>query len=207
MAVEASSSDMWSNILLSLRFKYQRFKIWSRGYDNLGNHPQSPFAASQLFGRTGPISESDESGYSSRPIAPHLHEGSDGTQKPIRDNLAPFRRGLSDEGKDPGSVPLTPVDALTIVGPKHPVKFPTSFPAGGEGTMSFVEFPVGSLEHDRGSPHPHSHLRSRFNSYGGFEIATPFIRSRVQSRLDDVSSGEPGRRMRRESTIYACTTT
>ncbi|KAF8870088.1 hypothetical protein BD779DRAFT_1479189 [Infundibulicybe gibba] len=102
-----------------------------------------------------------------------LHEGSDGTQKPIRDNLAPFRRGLSDEGKDPGSVPLTPVDALTIVGPKHPVKFPTSFPAGGEGTMSFVEFPVGSLEHDRGSPHPHSHLRSRFNSYGGLKLPRP----------------------------------
>ncbi|KAF8899170.1 hypothetical protein BD779DRAFT_1607711 [Infundibulicybe gibba] len=186
------------------------------GADNLGNHPQSPFAASQLFGRTDepfnlfsiaetkrPISRSDESGYSSRPITPRLREGSDGIWEPIRDNPAPFRRGLSDEEKDPGSMPLTPVDTLTIVGSKRPVEFPTSFPAGGDGTTSSVEFPVGSPEHDRGSPQPHGRLRSRFNSYGDFEIATPFIRSRVQSRLDDVSSGEPGWRMRRESTAYA----
>jgi 1-phosphatidylinositol-3-phosphate 5-kinase len=45
-----------------------------------------------------------------------------------------------------------------------------------------------------------SRTKSSSTPYGEFEVATPFIRSRVQSRLDTTFEAEPGWRTRREST-------
>ncbi|KAG5645340.1 hypothetical protein DXG03_006402 [Asterophora parasitica] len=182
-----------------------------------GSHPQSPFAASQLFGRTDepfnlysiaetkrPISGTDESGYGSRPVTPHLRERGDGMWEPIQDNPAPFRRALSDEEKDPSGLSngFHPGESPTGTGTKTPVNFPATMPINIEGHTSSIQFPIGSPDH-LDSPRPNSRLRSRLNSHGEFEPATPFIRSRVHSRLDSVVSIEPGWRTRRESTAYA----
>jgi 1-phosphatidylinositol-3-phosphate 5-kinase len=188
-------------------------------YLGLGHHPQSPFAASQLFGRTDepfnlysiaetqrPISGSDESGFASRPITPgDLFRSSNPLAEPFRDNPAPFRRGLTDEEKDPvnilNSFP-TRDDLPTVNGVKPPVAFPATAPISVvDGKTSSVQFPTSSPDyHGPDSPRPGSRHRSRFNSHGDFEAATPFIRSRVQSRLDTLVVEEPGWRTRREST-------
>ncbi|KAK7058615.1 Mitochondrial distribution and morphology protein 12 [Paramarasmius palmivorus] len=174
---------------------------------NLGHHPQSPFAASQLFGRDEPfnlysiaetrrpISGSDDSGFGSRPITPVFRkESNERTWEHAADNPAPFRRALSDEDKDPDNLPDTfAEDSPTAPGSKTPIEFPLmKSPVDGP---SSIQFPTGSPEH---GPERYS-----FNSYVDFDDATPFIRSRVQSRLDNIVSGEPGWRTRRESTAYA----
>ncbi|KAJ6601378.1 hypothetical protein DFH09DRAFT_1490649 [Mycena vulgaris] len=180
----------------------------------LAHHPQSPFAASQLFGRTDEpfnlysiaetkrrTSGSDESGFGSRPITPPLREREDGVWEPLRENPAPFRRGLSDDEVNVPD-PFSTEDSPTAQGSKGPFEFPRAIPINVDAPSS-IQFPKGSPDH-LDSPGSHSRLRSRFNSYGGdFEVATPFIRSRVQSRLDSFTSGEPGWRTRRESTAYA----
>ncbi|KAG5636970.1 hypothetical protein H0H81_006215 [Sphagnurus paluster] len=180
-----------------------------------GGHPQSPFAASQLFGRTDepfnlysiaetkrPISGSDES-YGSRPVTPHQREREDGIWEPIQDNPAPFRRALSDEEKDtPGLANgYQNAESPTVPDSDTPVDLPATRPINIEGPPSSIQFPIGSPDH-LDNPRPNSRLRSRFNSYGEFEPSTPFIRSRVQSRLEPVSTAEPGWRTRRESTAY-----
>ncbi|KAJ7146219.1 hypothetical protein C8R44DRAFT_756873 [Mycena epipterygia] len=180
----------------------------------LAHHPQSPFAASQLFGRTDEpfnlysiaetkrrISGSEESGFGSRPITPPLREREDGVWEPLRENPAPFRRGLSD---DEVNVPdsFSTEESPTAPGSKATFEFPGAIPINMDAPSS-IQFPRGSPDH-LDSPGPNNRLRSRFNSYGGdFEVATPFIRSRVQSRLDSFTGGEPGWRTRRESTAYA----
>ncbi|GLB35735.1 putative protein present in Fab1, YOTB, Vac1, and EEA1 [Lyophyllum shimeji] len=181
-------------------------------------HPQSPFAASQLFGRTDepfnlysiaetkrPVFGSEESGYGSRPVTPHFRERDDGMWEPIQDNPAPFRRAVSDEEKDSGGLTngFQHPESPTAPGSKTPEDRPNAIPMGVEGRMSSIQFPIGSPDNGLDSPRPHSILRSRFNSYGEFDPATPFIRSRVQSRLDSIPGGEPGWRTRRESTAYA----
>ncbi|KAJ7805196.1 hypothetical protein B0H14DRAFT_2881313 [Mycena olivaceomarginata] len=190
------------------------FPAHQLGIDSMGlaHHPQSPFAASQLFGRTDEpfnlysiaetkrrISGSDESGFGSRPITPPLRERGDGVWEPPRENPAPFRRGLSDDEVnvlDPFSTEESP----TVPGTKAMFEFPGAIPINVDAPSS-IQFPKGSPDH-LDSPGPR--LRSRFNSYGGdFEVATPFIRSRVQSRLDSFTTVEPGWRTRRESTAYA----
>jgi 1-phosphatidylinositol-3-phosphate 5-kinase len=187
------------------------FPAHQLGIDSMGlaHHPQSPFAASQLFGRTDEpfnlysiaetkrrISGSDESGFGSRPITPPLRERDDGVWEPPRENPAPFRRGLSDDEVnvlDPFSTEESP----TVPGTKAMFEFPGAIPINVDAPSS-IQFPKGSPDH-LDSPGPR--LRSRFNSYGGdFEVATPFIRSRVQSRLDSFTNVEPGWRTRREST-------
>ncbi|KAJ7922865.1 hypothetical protein B0H13DRAFT_1982098 [Mycena leptocephala] len=179
----------------------------------LAHHPQSPFAASQLFGRTDEpfnlysiaetkrrISGSDESGFGSRPATPPLRERDDGMWEPLRENPAPFRRGLSDDEVNVPD-PFSTEESPTAPGSKAAFEFPGAIPISVDAPSS-IQFPKGSPDH-LDSPGPHR-LRSRFNSYGGdFEVATPFIRSRVQSRLDSFTSGEPGWRTRRESTAYA----
>ncbi|KAJ7361225.1 hypothetical protein DFH08DRAFT_368712 [Mycena albidolilacea] len=190
------------------------FPAHQLGIDSMGlaHHPQSPFAASQLFGRTDEpfnlysiaetkrrISGSDESGFGSRPITPPLRERDDGVWEPPRENPAPFRRGLSDDEVnvlDPFSTEESP----TVPGIKATFEFPGAIPINVDAPSS-IQFPKGSPDH-LDSPGPR--LRSRFNSYGGdFEVATPFIRSRVPSRLDSFTTVEPGWRTRRESTAYA----
>ncbi|KIK70502.1 hypothetical protein GYMLUDRAFT_972544 [Collybiopsis luxurians FD-317 M1] len=177
---------------------------------SLGHHPQSPFAASQLFGRDEPFnlysiaetkrpfSGSDDSGFLSRPHTPYIQ---DLAWEPAGDNPAPFRRALSDEEKDVANLPDTfSEDSPVAPGSKTPVDFPPS--ANHVDGTSTIQFPVGSPEGPE-SPFTTGRMRSRFNSYAEFESATPFIRSRVQSRLDNVVTGEPGWRTRRESTAYA----
>ncbi|KAK7063831.1 1-phosphatidylinositol-3-phosphate 5-kinase [Favolaschia claudopus] len=190
------------------------FPAHQLGIDTMGlaHHPQSPFAASQLFGRTDEpfnlysiaetkrrISGSDESGFGSRPITPPLRER-DEMWEPLRENPAPFRRAVSD---DEGNVPdpFHSEESPTVPGSvKAMFEFPGAIPINVDAPSS-IQFPKGSPDH-LDSPGPK--LRSRFNSYGGdYEVATPFIRSRVQSRLDSFTSGEPGWRTRRESTAYA----
>lgn len=181
----------------------------------LAHHPQSPFAASQLFGRTDepfnlysiaetkrPISGSEESGFGSRPISPQLREREDGVWEPVlADNPAPFRRGLSDEEKEGVNLPHTfNDDSPTAPGSETPIEFPVTIPINVDGPVSSIQFPTSSPDHGLDSPRPQSRLRSRFNSYSDFEVDTPFIRSRGQSRLDNVATGEPGWRTRREST-------
>ncbi|KAF5374961.1 hypothetical protein D9758_000503 [Tetrapyrgos nigripes] len=181
-----------------------------------GHHPQSPFAASQLFGRTDepfnlysiaetkrPISGSDDSGLASRPITPNMKDvgGHEQFWNGLEDNPAPFRRALSDEEKDVSNLPDPFEDSPTGPESKTPIEFPT---APSDGGTSSIQFPMGSPEHGAGESSFYSgRMKPRFDSYADFEAATPFIRSRVQSRLDNVVTGEPGWRTRRESTAYA----
>lgn len=172
--------------------------------------PQSPFAASQLFGRSDsfslysiaettkrPYSGSEESGWGSRPLTP----GDD-----LRDDrqyshatAVPFRRTLTEDEKFPA--PLTDKfgQVQSPSGPrsKTPIEFPVTVPVSVDGSMSSVAFPVSSPDHN-GFDSP-GMPRSRHNSYADFDGAT-FIRSRVQSRLGEIEMGEPGWRLRREST-------
>ncbi|KAJ7103100.1 hypothetical protein B0H15DRAFT_810942 [Mycena belliarum] len=180
----------------------------------LAHHPQSPFAASQLFGRTDEpfnlysiaetkrrISGSEESGFESRPMTPHFIERQDEMWEPLRENPAPFRRGLSDDEVNVPD-PFSTEDSPLAPGPKATFEFPGALPINIDAPSS-IQFPKGSPDH-LDSPGPNNKLRSRFSSYGGdFEVATPFIRSRAQSKLDSFTGGEPGWRTRRESTAYA----
>ncbi|KAF9245716.1 hypothetical protein BU15DRAFT_85418 [Melanogaster broomeanus] len=178
---------------------------------SLGHHPQSPFAASQLFGRTDgpfnlysiaetkrPISISEDSAF-----------GSPQEWEPVRDVTAPFRRNLVEDEKDPAALHQQQNQACptptTAPRAKTPIDFPITVPVDVEQpTTSTIQFPLSSPEHGPGpdSPMTYEAMRSRFNSFGDFDGATPFIRSRVQSRLDSFPTLE-GWRTRRDSTAYA----
>ncbi|TFK56509.1 hypothetical protein OE88DRAFT_1803203 [Heliocybe sulcata] len=192
----------------------------------LGHHSQSPFAASQLFGRSDDtynlfsIAEnrnrraaatSDDSGFSSpaRSMSPADDMvGKDGARKIV----APFRRGIGDDEKDIFDVQDPSVGNdhhEPRNGAKTPVDFPITVPVNVGGETSSIQFPVSSPDHSfagaAGDPSaPYGGMRSRFNSYAGYEAPpTPFIiRSRVQSRLDFPTPGEPFARQRRESMQY-----
>lgn len=167
----------------------------------LGHHPQSPFAASQLFGRSEEpfnlysIAEtkrtrsySDDGGFS-RPITPHRRDKSE-LWDPANSNPAPFRRALSDEDVN--------LEESTVFGTE--LKTTADFvPLDQTGDLSSVQFPVGSPDANQEGSESHW-MRGRFNSYADFDVATPFIRSRVHSRLDNIPIAEPGWRTRREST-------
>lgn len=185
----------------------------------LGSYSQSPFASSQLWGRQEePLnlwsiaeaearrqSGSDESGFGSRPITPNDLAREDGTWGFARKALAPFRRGFAEEEKDNATLTDTFNHDQSPTGPgaKTPVDFPVTVPVSTDGAKSSIQFP-SSADNGPDSPGPNSLVRTRFNSYADFEASTPFIRSRVQSRLLDtaLSTGEPGWRTRRESTAY-----
>lgn len=177
----------------------------------LSQHPQSPFAASQLFGRTDEpfnlfsIAEtkryagSDDSALASRPVTPLEDMRGD---RFVRDNPVPFRRALTEEEeKDPVSLEdkFSNDESPAVPGRKTPIDFPVTVPVSVDGSTSSVQFPMSSPDQAYQFESP-GMLRSRFNSYADFDIATPFIRSRVQSRLDGFGTGEPGWRTRREST-------
>lgn len=197
-------------------FAAHQFGSESRSF-NLSAHPQSPFAASQLFGRTDEpfnlfsiaetkraYSGSDDSGFGSRPMTPL-----DGfaSARFLRENPVPFRRALTEEDKDPMSVgdKFQRDNSPTAAGSNTPVDFPVTVPVTVEGATSTVQFPTSSPEQPHATDSP-GVLRSRFNSYGDFDASPPFIRSRVQSRLGESFNatpfGEPGWRTRRESTAY-----
>lgn len=174
----------------------------------LGRHPQSPYAASQLFGRKDepfnlfsiaetkrPTSGSDESIGYSRSSTP---ESGVDYMHPI---AAPFRRTLAVDESDPITISTTFRDS-PIPGAKTPIDFPITVPVTSDGAVSSVMFPgtpePGNNQYDTGD----TAMRSRFNSYVDFDMDTPFIRSRVQSRIPETFMGEPGWRTRRESTAY-----
>ena len=185
----------------------------------LARYPQSPFAASQLFGRTDEpfnlfsiaeprrlISGSDEGSFASRPLTPQGHFEEDSWGPQTSNPIAPFRRGLVDDDKELSIITNTNVFPRDIPpvssGAKTPLDFPATIPIPN-GAMSSIQFPLSSPERQPDSPGSQSMPRSRYNSYIDFDSSTPFIRSRVQSRLTDfLMVGEPGWRTRRESTAY-----
>jgi len=118
----------------------------------------------------------------------------------IHPTAVPFRRNLSDDEAEPIRIPgLGHERSLSAQSSKLPVEFPITIPVSGNGPISSITFP--------GSPPEHAlehtdDIRSRINSsYGDFDgTGTPFVRSRVQSRIPDNFGPEPGWRTRREST-------
>jgi len=188
----------------------------------LARYPQSPFAASQLFGRTDEpfnlfsiaetrarrlLSGSDDSSFASRPLTPLGHSQEDSWGLQTSNPIAPFRRGLVDDDKELSVITdVYPRDSPPIgPGTKTPLDFPAIIPIPN-GAMSSIQFPLSSPERQPESPGSQSMPRSRYNSYIDLDSSTPFIRSRVQSRLTDfLMVGEPGWRTRRESTAYVPT--
>ncbi|KAH9065873.1 hypothetical protein EDB87DRAFT_1776509 [Lactarius vividus] len=184
---------------------------------SLARHPQSPFAASQLFGRSEEpfnlfsiaetrrlISGSDDSGFSSRPLTPLGRSQEDSWGPQAWKAAAPFRRGLVDDDKDLSIVTDTfpQVGSPMASGVKTPLDFPATIPV--PGALNSVQFPLSSPDRVPDSPGPQSVPRSRYGSYADLDPSTPFIRSRVPSRLTDfMMAGDPGWRTRRESTAYA----
>ncbi|OCH90065.1 hypothetical protein OBBRIDRAFT_731550 [Obba rivulosa] len=195
-------------------FTAHQLGMESRSF-SAAHHPQSPFAASQLFGRTDEpfnlfsiaetgrhsLSRSEDSGVMSRPITP-IEDGR--IDRMIRENPVPFRRVLTDEEKD--NLPLSDKfihdSSPTAPGSKTPIDFPVTVPVSMSGHMSSIQFPVSASDQLYPFESPAA-IRSRFNSIADLN-ATPFIRSRAQSHLgESLTVGEPGWRTRRESTQYA----
>ncbi|KAI5998021.1 hypothetical protein EDD15DRAFT_2243092 [Pisolithus albus] len=118
--------------------------------------------------------------------------------------IVPLRSGGSSRNS------CQPAPAKYIAHPDEPsseipVEFPMTDPLNMERpSTSTIQFPVSSpdLLGTSDSPGAYETTRSRFNSFGDFDVATPFIRSRVQSRLDSITAME-GWRTRRDSTAYA----
>lgn len=166
--------------------------------------PPSPFSASQLFSRTDEpfnlfsIAESrrQPSDSGSRPQTPAEIINAPMTPWNMIDRAAPpFRRGIDDDDAD--VQPLSAFDGV-VVPPTPSTTLPGSipFPTNDPTQQSSIQFPVSSPDQmDFARPGQ----RSRVNSE--IEAQTPFMRSRVQSRLNDLmSAGDIGWRTRREST-------
>lgn len=180
---------------------------------SLGLHSQSPFAASQLFGRTDEpyslysiaetkrhLSGSDGGGFGSRPLTPGVDAGDNYWEESEEAQPAPFRRTVTDEDKDPLSETEPFPSDQSPTAPRSATKTPdlqTSLPSQVIGTKSSIQFPGGSPDLTSDSPHT---SRSRVNSYAETDAHTPFLRSRVHSRLNELALGEAGWRTRREST-------
>ena len=200
------------SIITSISSPFAAHQFGTERSFNLSSHPQSPFAASQLFGRDEAfnlfsIAEtkrayagSDDSGFGSRPMTPM---DSFGPARFSRENPVPFRRAFTEEDKEstPVSDKFQRDDSPAGMGSKTPIDFPVMMPIGGNGATSTVQFPVSSPDQPYSVESP-GVMRSRFNSLD--LDGPPFIRSRAQSRLGESFSGggigEPGWRTRREST-------
>ncbi|GJJ05894.1 hypothetical protein Clacol_000081 [Clathrus columnatus] len=170
----------------------------------------SPFAASQIFYRNDEpfnlysiaetrrqLSDDGSASSRSRSITPALDY----------DIPVPFRRNLADEERE-----REERDRLHL---SSPVDYPRTntgqssiaFPSNDTGDESTIQFPGSSSNDPAFSPdmsRPMSLRTSRVNSFAETEIgAVPFLRSRVQSRLEWPIGPESGWRTRRESTAYA----
>jgi 1-phosphatidylinositol-3-phosphate 5-kinase len=173
-------------------------------FGSLGQHPQSPFAASQLFGRQDEpfnlfsIAETKRFSHSqdSFPGLPPLKTVNDKEIADALTNAAPFRRGIGEDRKDSDVLgdPFNTDHSPTVLGSKTAIDFPITVPVAPDGSISSVKFPIGSPEKAE------FYQRSRVNSTVDTDLPTPFLRSRVQSRLDSLVMGEAGWRTRREST-------
>lgn len=184
----------------------------------IGHRSQSPFASSQIFVRSDEpfnlysiaerrrqFSGSDNSGFGSRPLTPGDGEGGNLWEDVVDAQPAPFRRSSAEEDREAVVVP----DSFQDQSPtrprsrtKTPIDLHVVTPGGIDASKSTIQFPGSSPEHGLDSPHPSSLFRSRVNSYTETEIPTPFLRSRVHSRLNELNLGEAGWRTRRESTAY-----
>jgi 1-phosphatidylinositol-3-phosphate 5-kinase len=187
----------------------------SIGYGPAGRQqaPASPYAASHLFGRGDEpfslfsIAEarralsygSDDSHADSRPDTP----AEDSVGVPVRP--APFRRRLADDDKvgvhvvEPDQPPPGGAAARGTGRSRSPVEFPKTITVKTDG-LSSIQFPGSSPEQPFAADGPFTGMRSRYNSLAEVDGPTPFIRSRVQSRLMDSLMGDAGWRTRREST-------
>lgn len=190
-------------------FAAHQFGVESRSL-NLANLPQSPFAASQLFGRHDSFHlfsiaetmksypDSDGSGLGSRSISPDFP-----SERDLKPSHAPFRRATSEDEKEPLSLSLSEAFRADHTplgnGSKTPIDFPVTVPVSVNGSTSSVAFPVSSP--DQSFAESPGGIRSRYNSFADLHGgAPPFLRNRVQSRLGESEIGEPGWRTRREST-------
>ena len=175
---------------------------------SLARYTNSPFSTSQIQ-----ISNQKPDPFNLFSIAetrrgsesPHSPGGSPGTPYDrdgdlIHSTVVPFRRNLSNDETQPIGIPSSGHErSLSAQSSKLPVEFPITVPVSGGGAVSSVTFPGSPPEH---ALDPVDDIRSRINSsYGDFDgSGTPFIRSRVQSRIPDNFGSEPGWRTRREST-------
>lgn len=173
---------------------------------SLARYTNSPFSTSQVQ-----ISNQKPDAFNLFSIAEskrgsesiHSHIGSTDTphdEDQIPSTVPPFRRNLSSDEAEPFRIQRSGHEHdLSAQSSKLSVEFPITVPVAGNGAVSSIAFP--------GSPSEHAldytdDIRSRINSsYGDLDGAgTPFVRSRVQSRIPDNFGPEPGWRTRREST-------
>lgn len=170
----------------------------------------SPYAPSQLFRKV----EEPFSLFSIAETRPHLGSDVDSrpytpmetpSQKddgdpwgiPVQRVAAPFRQVAQDEESD--SVAIAAAVNATTDTVNTPANENIVFPSKED--ISSIQFPGGSP--DFGTERPNL-SRARVESDAEI-LQTPFMRSRVQSRLADLGllAGEAGWRTRRESTAYA----
>ena len=170
---------------------------------------QSPFTPSQFFGKTDEpfslysITESRRPFFStddgfSRPETP---QGALGLWESVRVNPAPFRRALLDEEKEPPSALYNAESSPRGSGAMNRIEISITKPVSIDTSTSYIHFPIGSPDLLSTPTRTLNRARGPNTPYGDMEVATPFIRSRVQSKLDPYEA-EPGWRTRRESTAY-----
>jgi 1-phosphatidylinositol-3-phosphate 5-kinase len=179
--------------------------------------PPSPFTSNQLFGRNeDPFSlfsiaearrtmmySSDDSALDSGATTPDAEIGPEALGVPVR--AAPFRRTVFPEDeKAPGVTIIEPDQPAPGDSPKQTrstVDFPRTIAVPPVG-LSSIEFPASPPDlATLDGPFSGGLSRSRYSSFADIDaVPTPFIRSRVQSRLmDSVSVMDGGWRTRRDS--------
>jgi len=209
--INDDDDDDRRSIISTLTSTFPNYPGESYSQSPLGFYSNSPLSGSQFFARNEDpanfftiaenrrrLAASDGSGFNSRPLTP-WEDNDQSFIDAIPTQAAPFRRGLGDEDKEN----ITVSEVFNQVSPSISrdesrdsandtvtVTLPTD-----NGTSS-IQFP-GSDDGPQ-SPGPYGILRSRIDSSTD-DIQTPFLRSRVQSRLGQFW-GEPGWRTRREST-------
>lgn len=173
--------------------------------------PQSPFSASQLFGRVEEhfnlfsIAETKPQNYSessTRPGTPADVGGRAPWEIPVKRVAAPFRRVAEDEEADTVAMDV----ALSSTGPvTTPANENVIFPFTEDNGQSSIQFPGSSPEQPSDRP---GFSRGRVESDVD-SLHTPFMRSRVQSRMQEIGllAGDAGWRTRRESTACALSLT
>jgi 1-phosphatidylinositol-3-phosphate 5-kinase len=209
--VDDDDDDDKRSIVSSINSPFTNHQITGDSFTlGLSRHSQSPFAASQLFGRKDepfnlfsiaetkqPTIGSDGDHIFSRASTPQ-----DNTNDLAHPVAAPFRRTLAVDETDPIAIPngFGQDHSPPAPGSKTPVDFPITVPVSVDGAISSVMFPASPPDYGAQQHGVENAIRSRFNSYADFDLDTPFIRSRAQSRIPECFMGEPGWRTRREST-------
>ena len=169
------------------------------------HHPSDPFLLARYT--NSPFSTSQVQISNQKPDASNLFSiaesklGSENFHSPhddlIHPTVVPFRRNLSSDEAE--TIRIQSPGHESAQSSKHPTEFPITIPVPGNGAISSIAFPGSPTEH---TIEYTDDMRSRISSsYGDFDgSGTPFVRSRVQSRIPDGLGPEPGWRSRREST-------